>query len=219
MLKKLKSYFIIEEETPTEASAQDKPSTSKPKEVQRTTMPPSAAPAEGSTIDKRIVEKLLDAIDRNDLEGFDYLEYRRALSAMEKLPMDEATKYRSAFATAATLGISLDKLIGSANHYIGILNNENAQFQHVFQNEVLKQISGKEDELSKQQALINQKREDIKRLQIEISNHENDIKSLEAEVATNRQKVEATRGNFQMSFDHVKNMLLRDIEKMKSYLQ
>ena len=51
------------------------------------------------------------------ITGFDYLEYRRSLKSLETFPMDEATKFRSSYATASTMGVTVEKLLESIEFY------------------------------------------------------------------------------------------------------
>jgi len=131
MLKNLKSLFIVEDEEENKEAPKpsEKTAGKSDKEPVVSTPPPlpntSVSASSQGVLDTNIVEKLLQAIEKNNLEGFDYLEYKKSLKALEKMPMDEATKYRSAFATASTMGVTLDKLIQTTNFYIGVLDKEN----------------------------------------------------------------------------------------------
>ena len=67
----------------------------------------------GSTtgLDDKSMEYLTSALAKNNLPGFDYLEFKQSLGALASLNMDEATAYKSAFATASTVGLTKEKLL------------------------------------------------------------------------------------------------------------
>ena len=119
---------------------------------------------EHGIVDNKIVEQLLKKIGEHDLDGFDYFEYKQSLKALDKMPMDEATKYRSAFATASTMGVTLQKLIESADFYLSVLDKQDKQFQEDADKKKDKQVKQKETEASKLQKQIEKYEEQIKQL-------------------------------------------------------
>ncbi len=229
MLKNLKSLFIVddsEEETPKTASASnDKKAATDNKEA-ASTVPPAvpksantAITSTDGTIDPKIVEKLLQAIEKNNLEGFDYLEYKKSLKALEKMPMDEATKYRSAFATASTMGVTLDKLLETVNFYIGVLDKENEQFLGAFKSQFNDKVSGREREIAQFESIIKEKSEQIKKLTEEITKHQQQIAELKTKVEESNNKINKTQNDFKVSYDHLKSQFEGDVIKMKQYLK
>jgi len=220
MLKNLKSLFVVEEdspkepkETPSDSKDDAKPAASTPKQTVSTTISSSGA------VDNRILEKLLKVIEANNLEGFDYLEYKKSLKALEKMPMDEATKYRSAFATASTMGVTLSKLVESANHYLGILKSENSNFTTASKDEVKRRVSDKEGQVTQYENLIKEKSEKIKALTEEISKHQAQIEQLKADISKGKGKIDKTLVDFEQSYLYLKNQLETDVANMTKYLK
>ena len=120
MLKKLKSLFFVEDESA--AAAQGKSTSSEEKatpeanqssvkkEVSSNKMSnPAAVPS------KKFIDVLLKAIEANNLEGFDYLEFKQSLQSLTKVEMDEVTRYQSALAMAKTMGANKKSLVSSGN--------------------------------------------------------------------------------------------------------
>ena len=239
MLKNLKSLFIVEDtdeeaKNPSDVSEKNNATPDKKDVVseKKTTsaMPPpipknvatTSSSVTGSTqgvLDTKIIEKLLQAIDKNNLEGFDYLEYKRSLKALGKMPMDEATKYRSAFATASTMGVTLDKLIETTNFYIGILNKENEQFTGAFKNQFDNKVSGREREITQFESVIKEKSEQIKKLTEEIAKHQQQIGDLRTKIEESNSKIIKTQNDFRESYNHLKTQFEEDIVKMNKYLK
>ncbi|MDH7447727.1 hypothetical protein [Aquimarina sp. 2201CG14-23] len=226
MLKNLKSLFIVddsEEENKkpeeskenTDVSSDKKPDASTPPPIPNTSVNTSS---EG-VLDTKIVEKLLQAIEKNNLDGFDYLEYKKSLKALEKMPMDEATKYRSAFATAATMGVTLEKLLKTTNFYIGVLDKENEQFLGAFKSQFDNKVSGREREIAQFESIIKEKSEQIKKLTEEIAKHQQQIGDLKAKVEESNSKINKTQNDFKVSYDHLKSQFTEDIVKMQKYLK
>ena len=124
MLDKLKSLFVVEDEEDKKTNASGKTKSGEPtgaiknekKEVPISSLSPSSG-----KVNSKFLEVLLKAMDANDLDGFDYLEFKQSLKSLEKMPMDEKTRYQSAMAVAQTLGGSPQQLVQTAQHYINIL--------------------------------------------------------------------------------------------------
>lgn len=56
--------------------------------------------------DPKFIDILLKSIEKNNLGGFDYIEYLSSLQKLDNMAMDEATKYKSKFVTAKTMGVT-----------------------------------------------------------------------------------------------------------------
>ena len=74
-------------------------------------------------------------MEKANIEGFDYLEYKQSLKSLAKMPMDERTRFQSAYAMAQTMGASVGHLIKTAQHYIDILAAEEKKFETALANQ------------------------------------------------------------------------------------
>ncbi len=225
MFKNLKSLFVTEEEAEKKPEPkEDAKKTSESAEpVKSNASAPSSSSQRISTpsgeVDAKILDRLLKIIEDNNLDGFDYIEYKKSLKALDKMPMDEATKYRSAFATAATMGVTLDKLVQSTKHYLGVLKSENSHFINASKSEVKRRISDKEAQLGQFDSIIKEKSERIKALTEEIAKHQQQIENLKKEIETGQGKIAKTQVDFEKSYLYLKNQLDEDILKMQKYLK
>lgn len=224
MLKNLKSLFIVDDaaeekkETPKKENKQEEKEVAQ-KKAQSSNVSPKTYTNTAGTIDEKIIDKLLGAIENNNLDGFDYLEFKRAIKALEKIPMDEATKYRSAFATASTLGVTLEKLTSSAGHYMNILDTENNTFLKAFEGQLSAKVGNKEKEIVQFDAIIKEKSEKIKQLTAEITKHQAQIEELRKTLEESKSKIDKTQNDFKISYLHLRSQLEQDVEKMKQYLK
>ena len=117
MLRNLKSLFIIEDKAPP-PKAESGSGTSE--EPQRTT-PASSTGFRGAVktsgngvVDDKFLEVLFGALDAKNKEGFDYMEFKEFLRSLANVPMDDKTRYQSAFATAKTMGATRENILSSA---------------------------------------------------------------------------------------------------------
>lgn len=211
MLKRLKSIFIVEEEEkfvmPKKGSAEQN--------VPVADSLPLNTEAQAS---EKFVNSLLKAIEANNLEGFDYLEYKQSLKSLASMEMDEETKFNSAFAMAKTMGASKNALIESANHYLKILKTEEGKFNDAYQKQQQKQVVERQEKLKLTENSIKKKEEQIKRLQEEIKASKIQLELKQKEIDDAAVKVGQTRDQFLASYNKVSEQISVDIERMNKYL-
>ncbi|MEM6964138.1 MAG: hypothetical protein AAF573_05180 [Bacteroidota bacterium] len=229
MLKNLKSWFIVEDEEFKKKMQEDagetvpsKKSPSTPAKKTNTSTPSSTPPSTSIPAGKassKFTNILLKAMEANNLDGFDYLEYKQSLHNLEKMPMDEPTRYRSAYAAASTMGATPQKLIQTANHYVDVLKKEENKFAQALANQKEKQIGDKAQQIKQMDNLIKEKSIQIERLKKEIASHQSKNEQLKKSISSATVKVETTKNNFVASYNLVLSQIRRDIQNMKKYLK
>jgi septal ring factor EnvC (AmiA/AmiB activator) len=214
-LKKLKGVFVVDDGTASEVEE------TKKAEPQVTTAPVrTVAPSiTAGNVSEKFTDILLESMERNNQEGFDYIEYKRSLQTLEKMPMDEKTRYFSAFAAAQSMGISQQKLIDSAKFYLGILKTEEQQFQNATKGQREKQIGGKEKTITSLANTIQEKGELIAKLTQEIQQHQTDMDAMKAEIQEAVVKIDTTMEDFHASYTNLEGQINGDIAKMETYLK
>jgi predicted metal-binding transcription factor (methanogenesis marker protein 9) len=222
--KNIKSVFVVEDETLVKNAQKEAPK--KATTPSKPTIPSKNNPviAESTSgkpgkVTSKFVDVLLGAMEKANMEGFDYLEYKQSLSSLAKMPMDEKTKYQSAFAMAQTMGASPQKLMDSATHYINVLKQEEHKFEKALANQVDGQIGAKKEQIQQLDSVIKEKAEQIKQLTEEITQHQQNIDKLNKEISTSSAKVETTKNNFIASYNKLVAQIHADVGNMKEYLK
>lgn len=214
MWKNIKSLFIIEEDV---EPVEEKASEQAPPSADAEPAGPEKAVVKGRPSEK-FTEVLLRAMSEHNMEGFDYLEYKRSLNSLREMPMDEQTRYRSAFAMAQTMGTAPQHLIQTAQHYIDVLRNEEQKFREALANQEKLQIESKEQEIRKLEETVKSKAEKIAQLTREIEAHKKAKLELEGEMESAAAKVEGTKLDFMASYRSLVAQIQKDIDSMKQYL-
>ena len=226
VFKNIKSLFVVEDEelikketgkSPTKNSA---PSP-RPKPTPAPDSPVMAESAAGDPgqVNSKFTNVLFKAMEAADLEGFDYLEFKKSLQSLAKMPMDEATRYKSAFAMAQTMGVSPQKLIDSAMHYINVLKKEEDKFEKALAGQQSQQIGNKQQQIGQLDNLVKEKAEQIKKLTQEIEQHQAQSEKLKKEIQQRTVKIETTKNDFIASFNALVAQIHGDVENMKQYLK
>ncbi len=170
-------------------------------------------------IDPRSAQFLINALEKNNIDGFDYIEYKQALGALAALDIDEATAFKSAFATASMMGLSKDKLLKTANFYLKVLQQERSQFDKAVEQQVQRQVAGKQKEGKAVVLAIQSKKDKISQLQSEILQHQEQIVRLQDEIESSKDKIGTTKSNFEQTYGIIEKAILSDIDKVQVYLK
>ncbi len=230
MFKNLKSLFIVEEEnagassTPAKQQpqnpAQQNRGTATPEKPANTTNPAAPPPSAGAgKAMPELTEVLFKAMEQNNIEGFDYLEFKQSLNSLKKMPMDDQTRYQSAFAMAQTMGVTVERLLQTGQHYLDVLKQEEQKFEVAVNNQKARQIGEKGQQITKMEEAIKAKAEQIKQLTLEIEADQVKATQLKQELSEATVKVEATRSNFMASSEALVQQIRSDLDNIKNFLK
>jgi len=201
MFDKLKRLFVVEDETSEKRSL--KKAASDPQVSSQVTSPSrSNAPSNitGTPKDK-FTNILFGAIEANDLEGFDYLEYKEA------------------FAMAQTMGATPQKLVDSIQHYKNVLAKEQSKFGQALENQRAKQIDGQELKINQLQQGIDAKKKQLEAIQKQIAVDEESLIESKKGLDGAATRINETKANFIASYQMIVGQLDQDVEKIKTYLK
>ena len=222
MLKKIKSIFVVETEIPE--ARKGRAETADNEDTGQSVMddPGSTQQVKGVPdvpAENRFLNVLADAIEKSNQPGFDYLEFRQSLINLGKLNMDEATRFKSAYAAAQAMGVTPATLINSANTYLGILEGEGKKFAIAEQNQRTKVVEERKTELQQIQSEIQKKQETISRLQTEVEQWTKNLEDKKAEAAALGSKLEQTKVKFEAALRSLSGQIKDDVQKMNQYLK
>lgn len=168
---------------------------------------------------EKSIEFLIQALDKNNLPGFDYIEFKQSLNALnEQMDMEEVTVFKSAFATASVLGLTKEKLLKTAEHYRAVLSNEKQMFDQALQNQMEQNVLGKQKEVAKLRKQIEEHQKAIAELEKRISAANETIAKADEEIAGHKDKIEGTREAFERTLQSILNQIALDIENINKYL-
>ena len=169
-------------------------------------------------VDSKSLEFIAQAIEKNNLPGFDYFEFKRAVAQLAEMKLDEATAYKSAFTTAATLGITKEKLIETAGYYRNIVEKEKEAFAKALENQTSTKVSARQQEVSRLRDQIERHKAEIARLQDEIGGYLNQADAAESAVKLESEKLEKSKTAFEKAHQSVLTAIDKDIEQLHKYL-
>jgi len=169
-------------------------------------------------LDKKSLEFLIKAIEKNNQSGFDYLEFKQALIRLHKMDVDTPTAIMSAFATASTVGLTKGSLLESANYYLNVLKEEYKQFNTALD----KQMDAKVHSREKQKTSLLSKKEafekKIQTLTSELNEVNEKLTNIDKEAEAARIKIEETSERFGQTLNSLTKRIETDVELFKSQL-
>lgn len=233
--KNLKSLFVVDEggvkkeepkvkETPKpKAPASKKGNTivradDKEEAVVIPTTPTNSTVEKGE-VKQAFVEHLLKALEANDMEGIDYLEFKNTLKSFAKMPMDENLRFQSALTAVKTMGATEQKILDSADFYLGVLAKEETSFSKAVKRGKSQKIDGELKRIEQLKAQRNEKVKLIEQMKAEIEKISKEINGVSEKVMNDQVKIDTKRNHFYASYEFVVNQIKRDIENLKKYTQ
>ncbi len=158
-------------------------------------------------------------MEENNQQGFDFFEYKNSLKTLAGIIPDEATRYKSAYATAATMGVTVDRLLESAAFYKSVLEKERDNFTRAVNQQVDLNVTAKQKDTERLQTLIAQKSEQIRRLTEEIAAHQEELAKAQGIITEATTKIEATKNNFHFTLEAVMGQIQADMQNIERYLR
>lgn len=212
IIDKLKSVFIVVDEQ----SGAVKSVVDEPDQKQNVLV--------DSTIDKSDIQGFIDvlfkALENNNMEGFDYLEFMQSISNIKKqnLTGDEIKLFQTAYALASTMKVTKPGLIESGKHYLEILDKEKSSFYNSLNNNANVKLEEKNKEINDLQKKISEDRAKLESLKNSIVADEEKYKSLSQELLQAQQKVNSVKTGFNQAYTSIADKINGDLNKIEKYL-
>jgi hypothetical protein len=159
-----------------------------------------------------------------------YSSLAEAINALSELSMDEATRYRSAFAVLKkTQQRTVVQITQAVDVHVGLLESEIVRFSSQSRNTEEAEISAREKAVdllngdveqrnSQISALRTETEERIRKLQEEISEKQSRAVELKNEVEQKKQSILQTKRDFEKAIDTVRARLSEEKEKIQTFL-
>ena len=220
---KLKGVFVVENNNSSVSTVTPSNSNASvnemPENINRGINPAILVNNSNGSVNEKFMEVLFGALEKANLPGFDYLEFKQALTQLSTMPMDEATRYKSAYAMAQTMGVKAENLINTALHYLDVLKQEEGKFNQTADAQRLNQIDGRNATIKSLGDIIQQKEVQIKKLTDEIEAHKQQFQQTQLEMSQAESKMNQTKSDFTAAQNAIINQIQMDITNMKNYLK
>ncbi|MEO6916367.1 MAG: hypothetical protein ABI151_12605 [Chitinophagaceae bacterium] len=146
----------------------------------------------------------------SNIPGPDYFEFSKMVEAMSAIP-DEKTKYLTAFAGLSIQGLDKKKLLETANHYLGLIDEDAKNFQAIVAKALQDKVTAKKKEMD-------DKTRRIQDLNKEIAELSSDLQAISNEVKENEEKINANAASYQHEMLRLKDRISQDAQKINQFI-
>ena len=228
MFKKLKSLFVVEGEPGLDENLEDVSiesiedstgiSDSSSQETTINTSDFDSSEKGPAKPQKKFTSILLKAMESNNLEGIDYLEFKESLQSLKKVIEDEPTRFKSSFAVLSNSGVTKQKLVDSSDHYIKVLQKEKSKFESTFKAQQTKKVNAREKQIKDLKEGILKRKQTLQKLINEIEAMEKSLGEAKVEINQVASKVQLTKDQFMASYQMIIKQIQSDSDKINKYL-
>jgi hypothetical protein len=236
-LSSIKNLFIVEEENDKKPETKETSKTTETTSENTTTKTTETEPkltwqtsasntttsntttsntVSSGSFNQKILDSLSKAIFDSNLPGEDYLEFMEAFKAMKDIPLEESIKMKTAYATLSTRGLTIPKILESAEYYLKILESEKNKFYSALEGQKQGNIGGKKKLMTDKDAENKTKAEQIKKLTEEINSNTIEIEKISKEISEFENKIKSTENDFIYTFEKMSNQIKENVEKIKT---
>lgn len=211
--KRLLGFFINEEEAPTPKAPPTAPPAAPTAQVGN-----SAGTAE---INRKFVEHFVEVLDKANLPGPDYFEFKQALKSMDGLGLDESKQYQASWASFKAMGGVSDVavLTTSAGQYVTILDRDRAAFLKDVEKAINDRVGTLNQELVKLQEDNKAYTQQIAELQRKINENMSRVEKINGDIQEQSAKINENRDNYDVTYHSFVEQINSDVNKIKNYLK
>ena len=167
--------------------------------------------ADHKDLDQKSIGFLIKALEANNVEGFDYLEFKMSLAQLKNIQLEEDLAVKSAFATATTMGLTKDKLIQSGGFYQKVLAKEKEKFDQAHQNQVARQVKSKTEKVAQLEEKIDELKAKIGELEEKVRSYKEVIEKAKSDIQGSQSKIAERKSRFEEAYKALNAEIARDI--------
>jgi hypothetical protein len=152
-----------------------------------------------------------------NLPGPDYFEFSKMCQAMAALPED--AKFPAVFMGLQVQGLTKEKLIESANHYIAIIDEDTKKFNDAIDGKIIADVQAKRLTVENKKKALQEKITMIAQLQAELEKDNMEIENLTAEANDQEKKATEKASIYKMACEARKTSIFTDVQKISTYIK
>ena len=216
---KLLGFFIKDPETPSSPPA---PASAGPP-VAPIAPPVHVVNAAGTAeVDRKFVEHFVELLEKANLPGPDYFEYKQALKSMDGLGLSEEKQYQASWASFRAMSGGINDttiLTTSASQYVGVMDRDRASFLKDVEKAISDRVGTLNQELAKLQDDNKAYAQKIVELQEKINANNGRLEKINGDIQEQSAKINDNRDSYDITYHSMVEQINSDLAKIKKYLQ
>lgn len=209
--RKLLNIFFEDAPITTTPTPESAPST----EVQPSSKIPSGSP------DTKFIEHFASVLEKNNLPGADYFEFRATLKSLSHMGLQEDQQFQAAWASFKALNKDLNAgvLTSTAHQYLTALQSDRDAFMKSVDLAVQEKVGGLQQEKKSLQQENETLSQQILEIQNKIASNKERLSKITGEVEEQSGKLQQNRANYEATFLQFTQEINKDIQKIGQYLK
>ena len=160
----------------------------------------------------------MKALEKKNLDGFDYLEFKQSVGRLTEIGMDLDTAINSAFITGSSVGLTKEKLIKTAHYYAEVLQDEKAQFMRSLEKHLVDNVEGKAKQTGELKKKIANWESKMQQLQEQINAAKAEIEASDSQINAARAKAEENQQGFDEALKVITQTIQQDVDDIRRVL-
>lgn len=212
--KKIWSFFIADETAVTPEKTG-----SLPKEEPSSVVADSINHSAGA-VDEKFIDHFVNLLEKANLQGPDYFEYRETLKNLEGLGLSEDKRYQAAWASFKAMSNSTDYsvLTNTANQYVTMLDTDRQHFLKDVENAITEKVGGLKNEVLRMQQENEAIAKQILALQQKVEANKTQITKLTGDIGEQSAKITTNKNNYEVTYSSFVEQIKSDISKIQQYI-
>jgi hypothetical protein len=169
-------------------------------------------------VDKKYADHFEKLLEQANQPGPDYYEFSLALKNMANLGLTEDKLYQATYATFQAMGGSTQLLLHTAQQYIQMLRDNQADFERQVQEKTDHSVGQKGQERDSLVAANQQYVQQILDLQARIEANNARVALLNEEISVDAAKIHNQQNNYQATLAQFVGRIENDMSKIKQHL-
>jgi hypothetical protein len=158
------------------------------------------------------------AVKEKSSDGMDYIKFKQSVKNLKDMSMDDATSFKSAYATASTMGMTKEELLQSINVYKVVIDKKRDEFIVAMQKSITDRIDEPTASIKQMTTSIEKINEEIELLKAKQKQYESLIAKTNEDILEAQDKIEQRKGEFVKVYESFTSILGSDEEQIKSLL-
>ncbi|WP_234734332.1 Atg14 domain-containing protein [Tellurirhabdus bombi] len=222
--KKILSFFIKEApEQPKPAAAPSTAPPQNPGPVMPTNVPEPQPQSQSGTVAAKFIEHFGSVLERTNLKGPDYFEFREILSNLSNLGLSEEKQFQAAWASframAGPAAGDVSVLTTAAGQYVAALNKDREEFLKSVDTAIAEKVGGLQNEQKNLKAQNEELARQIQELQQRMKANDERLSQINGEVDEQSHKITQNKQAYEMTFDTFVEQIKADILKIQTHLK
>ncbi|GAA4402463.1 hypothetical protein GCM10023187_17570 [Nibrella viscosa] len=187
-----------------------------------TARPGNAAPMGGlSSSEQKFIEHFAAVLEKTNLQGPDYFEFRETLRNLSNLGLGEEKQYQAAWASFRAMGgvSDVSVLTNTANQYLSALNADRESFAKSVDDALRERVGGLQNEQKQLQTENETLAKQILELQNKINANNERLSKIGAEIDEQSQKINQNRQTYEVTYNTFVEQIKADVARIASYLK